>query len=82
MFTQKTPVSRMFDTLSLVPSRSGFAAVEANKCRMTNKEADVLLPKTGLTRDEVRAAVRELKTEGKLAIVDNVVMLKTGKCAN
>jgi hypothetical protein len=30
MFTQKTPVSRMLATLSLVPSRSGLAEVEAN----------------------------------------------------
>jgi hypothetical protein len=30
MLTQKTPVSRMLATLSFVPSRSGFAEVEAN----------------------------------------------------
>ncbi len=30
MLTQKTSVSRMLATLSLVPSRSGFAEVDAN----------------------------------------------------
>ena len=29
-FTAKTPVSRMFATLSFVPSRSGLAEVDAN----------------------------------------------------
>ena len=63
------------------PDRAAFiAALEANGCKMTKAEANVLLPKAGFTPQSSGPIVQDLIAEGLAVVDDTTFTLKTGKC--
>ena len=81
LLTDKCPALDETTTEALKPDRARFiTVVEVNGCKMTNDEADALLPKAGFTPEVAGPIVEGLLAEGLAVMDETEFTLKTGKC--